>query len=157
MRTELNGEFGRLERFITRFGNNPRGNDGVNPHVYPVYHNAFSPDILLRVGPSTDAVLQDLDYIAGRLNGMTDDEFASVVNPVGRANTEPLPERNYWQMTNPVWLVWVATRLVWKHKILTGGITILGLLAIDYSLAWHNVLWLKDYIAILFRGGGVSS
>lgn len=94
MRASLTGELGRLERYIRTIGNNPRMTDGVHQQAYSVYHNAFSADILLRVGPSTDAVLQDLDYIAGRLNGMTEDEFNEIMNPEPREREENLRPTN---------------------------------------------------------------
>jgi uncharacterized protein (TIGR02391 family) len=65
----------RLSHFISKFGKNPRMRDGVNPEYYQVYDNAFSTDILIRVGPSIEAVIQDLDHIIGSLEGMRNEEF----------------------------------------------------------------------------------
>ena len=150
MRTELNEDFGRLQRYIQKFSNNPRMNDGVNPVVYAAYPNAFSNDILLRVGRSTDAVLQDLDYIIGQLNGITENEFRNTMNPPQQENNLPQPTRNYWHMTNPIWWLWKIVRLIWKHKVVSLLIALVGLLAIDYSLAWRNALWIRDFVLSFF-------
>lgn len=149
-RATLNTDFGRLQRYIRLFGNNPRMNDGVNPHVYDVYSNAFSADILLRAGPSLDAVLPDLDYIAGRLNGMTEDEFAEATRP--RRREEPAnfnAARDYWRITNPFWIISELGKIIWRHKLVSFIITVIGLFAIDYSLAWRNAVWVRDFISHL--------
>ena len=150
MRAELNAEHGRLEKYIVKFGNNPRMSDGVNPQVYPVYSNAFSSDILLRVGPSTDAVLQDLNYINGKLNGLTESEFAEALQPPKKEVPQATPSTNYWHMTNPFWWVWEFAKLIWKHKLISVIITLLGVLAVDYSLAWRNAIWIKDFLLKIF-------
>lgn len=141
-RRELNVEFGKLEKFISKFGKNPRMSDGVNPSTYSVYSNAFSNDILLRVGPSTDAVIQDLDYLTGRLNGMSETEFQQIANPVIANNKN----RNYWQYTNPIWWIWEAIRFLWSHKIFASLFFILTVLAIDYSLAWENARKVFEFV-----------
>jgi len=150
MRAELNAEHGRLEKYIAKFGNNPRMSDGVNPQVYPVYSNAFSSDILLRVGPSTDAVLQDLNYITGKLNGLTEGELAEALQPPKKEVPQATPSTNYWHMTNPFWWVWEFAKLIWKHKLIFVIITLLGVLAVDYSLAWRNAIWIKDFLLKIF-------
>ena len=146
MRSELNAGYGKLEKFIKKFGNNPRMSDGVNPIVYPVYSNAFSNDILLRVGPSVDAVIQDLDYIEGKLNGMTESEFTGTLQPPKKKSSQTVPGRNYWHLTNPFWWLWEFIKWIWQHKVISITVVIIGLLAMDYSLAWRNLLWLKDFI-----------
>lgn len=150
MRSGLNAEHGRLEKYITKFGNNPRMNDGVNPYIYPVYSNAFSDDVLIRVGPSTDAVLQDLNYLTGKLNGLTEDEFAEALRPPEQENPQTAPSKNYWHMTNPFWWLWKFIKLIWQHKLISTTITAVGLLTIDYSLAWRNGIWIKNFILSLF-------
>lgn len=150
MRAELNAEHGRLEKYLAKFGNNPRMSDGVNPQIYPVYSNAFSSDILLRVGPSTDAVLQDLNYIIGKLNGLTEEEFKEALQPPKKETPQPPPSTNYWHMTNPFWWIWEFAKLIWKHKLISVIITLLGVLAVDYSLAWRNAIWLKDFLLKIF-------
>jgi len=149
MRSELNGEYGRIEKYIKKFGNNPRMSDGVNPVIYPVYNNAFSNDVLIRVGESTDAVLQDLDYIIGKLNGMAEDEFREIMQPPKQA-VSVVPGINYWHMTNPAWWLWKFTKWIWQHKLISVIITLIGILAIDYSLAWRNAIWFKDFLLRIF-------
>jgi len=151
MRSELNAEHGRLEKYITKFGNNPRMSDGVNPHIYPVYSNAFSDDVLIRVGRSTDAVLQDLNYLTGKLNGLTEDEFIEALRPPKQENPQTTPSKNYWHMTNPFWWLWEFAKWIWQHKFISAIITVVGLLAVDYSLAWRNGIWIKDFVLGFFR------
>ncbi len=124
--------------------------DGVNSYIYPVYPNAFSNDVLIRVGRSTDAVLQDLDYILGKLNGMTEDEFHKTLNPPQQENDLSQPKPNYWHLTNPIWWLWEIVKFTWKHKIVSAAVLILGLLATDYSLAWRNAILVKDFFCRFF-------
>lgn len=150
MRSDLNAEHGRLEKYIIKFGNDPKMRDGVNPHIYPVYNNAFSNDILPRVGPSIDLVLQDLNYITGKLNGITEDEFIEALQPPRRENPQSAPSKNYWHLTNPLWWLWIFAKWIWQHKLISAMFTIVGILAIDYSLAWKNAVWIKSFILGLF-------
>jgi len=78
-------EYASLEKYLDKLGKKPRRRDGVNPEYYPVYLNAFSTDTLLRVGPSLEAVEQDLDYVLGKLEGMSEEEAINSVkdSPVG--------------------------------------------------------------------------
>ncbi len=79
-RSDLVRTRARLAKYISKLGKNPRMRDGVNPEYYPTYDNAFSTDTLLRVGPSVESVLQDLDHILGTLDAMTDEEFGNLIN-----------------------------------------------------------------------------
>lgn len=74
MQTMLTRRYAKLAKYVIRFGKNPQINDGVWNVTYSPYDNAFSKDILLRIGPSTDAVISDLDFIIGTLEGMDPDE-----------------------------------------------------------------------------------
>lgn len=150
MRSELNAEHGRLEKYIAKFGNNPRMRDGVNPYIYPIYNNAFSDDVLIRVGRSTDGVLQDLNYITGKLNGLTESEFAEALQPPKKEVSQATPSTNYWHITNPFWWIWKFAKLIWKHKLISIIITLFGVLAIDYSLAWQNAIRVKDFLLKIF-------
>ncbi len=78
-RTALVRKYASLEKYLDKLGKRPRMRDGVNPEYYPVYHNAFSTDILLRVGPSLGAVEQDLDYVLGKLDSMSEEEVAGLL------------------------------------------------------------------------------
>ncbi|MDO8512677.1 MAG: hypothetical protein Q7S57_05350 [bacterium] len=151
MRSELNMDYGMLELYLKKFGNNPQMRDGVHPEYYFAYPNAFSSDVLVRVGPSVDAVLQDLDYLLGRLNAIKEDEFSEVLRLSKREKSQSPSNKNYWQLTNPVWLLWLFTKWIWQHKLISTIFTILGLLAIDYSLAWRNAVWTKNFILGLFH------
>jgi hypothetical protein len=87
-RSELIRIYAHLEKYIILFGNNPRMSDGVWVVTYPVYTNAFSADILQRIGPSLNAVIQDQDYILGRLDSMTNKDFKNMLNPDTKASHE---------------------------------------------------------------------
>lgn len=63
-------KYAKLEPYIKKLGKNPKMCDGVWKIWYSPYDNAFSSDILLRVGPSIDAVIDDLDLIIGKLENM---------------------------------------------------------------------------------------
>lgn len=152
-RTLLNSEYGKLEKFLKHFGNYPSMRDGVNAVSYPAYSNAFSGDILQRVGPSIRAVLQDLDIISGKLSNLTEEELEQAMTP-RQAKAEHLTDTksgtNLWKTTNPVWLVWKFLCWSWQHKLLGVLALAVGLLAIDYSLAWKNFIWLKNFLSTLF-------
>lgn len=79
MRRALVRKYASLEKYLDKLGKRPKMRDGVNPEYYPVYHNAFSTDILLRVGPSLEAVEQDLDYVLGKLESMPEDEVDDLI------------------------------------------------------------------------------
>jgi hypothetical protein len=53
---------------------------------------------------------------------------------------------NYWNVINPFWLLWKMLLFIWHHKLITAAIAIIGLLGIDYSLAWKNTLWLMNAV-----------
>ncbi len=67
LRSKLNQSYAGLEKYIKLFGKNPKLTDEVWMVAFLVYETAFSADILQRVGPSLNAVSQDLDYIIGKL------------------------------------------------------------------------------------------
>lgn len=153
LKSELNAEYGKLEDFIMKYGNNPKVRNGVNPEYYYVYSNAFSNDILLRVGPSVEAVIQDLDYIIGKLSSVTEKDFKKQlelmqghdkhINSVSETN-------KLWRVTNPLWLLWILVTFAWKHKLISLLIVFLGLIAIDYSLAGKNIIWIRNFIMGIF-------
>jgi hypothetical protein len=148
MRSTLNAYYGRIELYIKKFGNNPKMRDRIHPEYYFAYPNAFSNDVLIRVGHSVDAVLQDLDYILGKLTGMTEDEFnQALLPPKPVLDTPQLPNKNYWQLTNPFCWLWLSVKWIRQHKIISVIVTLIGLLAIDYSLAWQNIVWIKNFVS----------
>lgn len=60
---------------------------------------------------------------------------------------------NAWNYVNPFWLIWQLLlfllkilKYAWGHKIISILIIIITLLAIDYSLAWKNLLTLLSWI-----------
>jgi hypothetical protein len=73
-RAGLNIQYGSLSKYIKKIGNYPMRSD-VGGGPYPVYENALSAGILQRVGPCLDVVIQDLEFIIGKLNNMTEIEF----------------------------------------------------------------------------------
>lgn len=149
-RSDLTKAYAKLEKFIKIFGQNPKYHNGVWPVYLDVYGTAFSSDILQRVGPCIDSVLQDLDYIIGKLKNFTEDEFNLAVNPKPQTKKEKSTNSkvNFWQYSNPVWLFWQLGKIIWKHKVISLFVMILGLVAIDYSLAWRNIQWVINH----FRG-----
>ena len=77
-RALLTREYAKLEKNISIIGKNPKMNDGVWNIWYSPYDNAFANDILPRVWPSIDAVINDLDWIIGRLESMQEVEFETI-------------------------------------------------------------------------------
>lgn len=85
-KSKLSRTFAGLEKYIVKFGNNPKTNDGVWNVMYSPYNNAFTSDVLVRVGPSIDMVIDDLNIVLGRLESVTDEEFE---NKVSNKNIKP--------------------------------------------------------------------
>lgn len=56
----------------------------------------------------------------------------------------------YWNIVNPFWIIWKLFLFAWHHKVITAAIVIVGLLGIDYSLAWRNTLWIFNAILRFF-------
>ncbi len=59
---------------------------------------------------------------------------------------------NYWNFVNPIWLIWqLILKIImllkhgWKHKIISGIIILLTLLATDYAMAWRNLQWFVNF------------
>ncbi len=60
---------------------------------------------------------------------------------------------NTWNYVNPLWLAWQlllflfkVLKFAWRHKVISTLIIIITLLALDYSLAWKNLLTLLSWI-----------
>lgn len=66
-------EYAKLDEHIKLLGNNPKISDGVWNIWYSPYSNAFTTDLLIRVGRSLDAVISDLDWIIGKLEANTEE------------------------------------------------------------------------------------
>lgn len=146
MRASLNRTYATLERYIKSLGKNPAMSDGVWNVIYPAYDNAFSPDTLVRVIPSLDRVLQDLDYIIGRLSVMMEEEFQKVIMPPEeKQETLYKTTTNYWNYVNPFWLIWRLIVLMWKHKIISGIISVIILIITGLIIAYltHKFGWNK--------------
>jgi hypothetical protein len=79
-RSALTREFGFIEAIVRRLGKNPYRSD-VGGGPYPVYDVALSTDVLQRRGPCIDAALQDMEFILGKLDSMSVDEFERVSSP----------------------------------------------------------------------------
>lgn len=69
---------------------------------------------------------------------------------------------NKWNYVNPIWLLWnmfalilslsgKLIHLILQHKLVSGVITILGLLTIDYVLACHNISLIWNLLKDLFN------
>lgn len=141
-RSILNRKHAGLQKYIQKFGRNPRMNDGVWNHVYSCYSNAFSADILQRVGPSIDGVLQDLDYILGTLITINEKEFQKMLeNQQKKMEAAQPTKKNHWNFVNPFWLSWEFLKLLWKHKIIAGIATLgIGLATayLTHIFGWNN-------------------
>ncbi|OGZ84676.1 MAG: hypothetical protein A2401_01350 [Candidatus Staskawiczbacteria bacterium RIFOXYC1_FULL_38_18] len=61
-----------------------------------------------------------------------------------------LSTSNYWNLVNPLWLVWQLLKwfynLIKKHKLISGLIVFMGLIATDYSMAWQNLKTIWRFI-----------
>lgn len=90
-RSQLNRMYGQLEAYIIKLGKNPKMNDGVWNIIYSPYSNAFTNDILLRVGPSVDAIINDLDYIFGRLDSMSEEDFSELFISEEKESVKEVP------------------------------------------------------------------
>lgn len=138
-RSVLNREHAGLHRYIRKFGKNPHMNDGVWNLVYSCYDNAFSADILQRVGPSLDGVMQDLDYILGTLTLIDEAEFQKTLeNKPKKIETHQQIKKDYWNFVNPFWLIWKFLELLWDHKIISGTVTALITAYLIYKFGWNN-------------------
>lgn len=80
MRGSLNRKYGGLSRYIKKLGNYPMRSD-IGGGPYPAYETALSNDILQRRGPCIDAAIQDLEYIIGRLEDISENELNSIFMP----------------------------------------------------------------------------
>jgi hypothetical protein len=74
-KAKLNKEYGLLEKYIKKLGRNFSMRDGVYSEQYDIYDNALSNDTLLRRGRSIDEVINDLNYIMGKLERITQKEL----------------------------------------------------------------------------------
>jgi len=92
-RSDLNRKYGSLERYIKKFGNYPMRSD-VGGGPYPVYEVGLSTDILQRRGPCIDATIQDLEFILGRLENMTNENFEEKRNPKEITNNKMSPSNS---------------------------------------------------------------
>ena len=148
-RAQLTQTYARLEEPIKKIGNRPRLSDGVNRGLYSPYINAFTADVLQRVGKSIDAVIDDLNYISGKLSAKEDADIQKMLHPTEAADSKPVhshatdreskPEpngtgsrNNKWNYVNPVWLIWQVLRLMWRFKIISFVLTIIGGLVVAY-------------------------
>ncbi len=138
-KSKLVRTFASLEKYIFKFGNNPKMNDGVWNVLYSPYSMAFSSDILLRVGPAIDGVIDDLDIVLGRLESSTDVDFEEKINPLQK---ELIVKDNRWNYCNPFWLIWKLFKLIWKHKIISGIflfiVVPLIVAYIQHKLGWNQ-------------------
>lgn len=125
MRSNLNRNYGILSKYIKRIGNYPMRSD-VGGGPYPVYEIGLSADILQRRGPCIDAAVQDLEYILGRLEDLSEEEFDSIMIPRQQEEKVSNPHREYLKMVvNGIW------RLIKDHILASviAGVIIAAILA----------------------------
>ncbi len=87
-KSELNSIYGGLENYIKKLGKNPKINDGVWNIWFSPYDNAFTSDTLVRIGPSIEATLGDLDYILGKIKSMTKEDWSDLFEQKVTTKTE---------------------------------------------------------------------
>ena len=133
MRSDLNRKLGALSKYIKKLGHNPYSSD-IGGGPYPVYETALSNDILQRRGPCIDMALQDLDYIIGRLENMSEEEFNDIFSPRKHTEVEKIVEnvdgketvtnthKQYWSFVASGLWGWIK-----DNKIISGIIvTVIG-------------------------------
>lgn len=52
--------------------------------------------------------------------------------------------RNF--LNKVILLIWEIKKITWRNKIISALITIIGLLALDYSMAWKNLNYIINLI-----------
>ncbi|MBU2524903.1 hypothetical protein KKG71_06950 [Patescibacteria group bacterium] len=146
-RSQLNRRYGALEKYLKKLGKNPWMSDGVNPERYPVYANAFSNDVYIRVGRSLDMVLQDLDYVLGRLDNMNEEDFKCLFT---KTNKKILSKKAVLlKYTNPFWLIYIIAKCILRYKYIVLIVTIITLVGVDYTMAWKNVSWCLNKLVVI--------
>jgi hypothetical protein len=133
-RAALTATYAALEAYINEFGNRPRMSDGVWNVVYSPYANAFTADVLSRVHPSIDGVLDDLNVVKGRIQASTDREFKRRLSRVRKAVD--------WRNLANFQLTWRESLLIWRRKWLSGAVSLVLLpllvLFLAHALGWTN-------------------
>lgn len=76
-RSNLNIMYGKLSKYIKKLGNYPYLSD-IGGGPYPAYEVGLSADIIQRRGPCLEAIMQDLEYILGKLDEMSKEEFSRI-------------------------------------------------------------------------------
>ena len=90
LRSELNSKYGFLENYIRKLGRNSR-----NQYGQPAYGTAFANEMgmILRVGPALDAVIQDLDYIKGKIASITEEDFNNMFSTKKQLSEAAMEEK----------------------------------------------------------------
>lgn len=111
MRSDLNRNYGILSKYIKKLGNYPMRSD-VGGGPYPVYEIGLSADILQRRGPCIDGAIQDLEYILGRLEDLSEEEFDSIMTPRQHEQETSNSHKQYWKMlVSSVWR-WIKDNIL---------------------------------------------
>lgn len=111
--------------------------NGVWNVSYSPYANAFTKDVLPRIGKSTDLIIGDLDYIIGKLEVMSEKELNNLFidkNSKGKNldNAKSL-HKEYWRMIYKNIINWVT-----ENKIISG--IIIAVVAGVIILFLQNIL-----------------
>ncbi|MFA7309173.1 MAG: hypothetical protein WC045_03900 [Patescibacteria group bacterium] len=145
-KADLSRSFAFLEEYIIKFGNNPRMSDGVWNVTYSPYSNAFSTDTLVRVAPSLDRVVDDLNIVLGRIEATTDSEFAEKMNPLpqnssGESDSKEVtindiekPHKEYWNMVFASLMGWARSHV---STVIAGVIITLIAGFLLFKLGWN--------------------
>lgn len=78
------------------------------------------------------------------------DEYHTLDKKVGKERPDESRTYKWVHYTNPFWLLLTSVKLLWKHKIISLLVAIISFLAIDFALAWRNILWLVVFIKDFF-------
>jgi hypothetical protein len=122
-RSNLNREYGSLQQYIKQLGNYPLRTD-IGGGPYPVYEVGLSTDILQRRGPCIDTAIQDLEYILGRLDSISEEDFDSAIN---RREYDEISRKHKLKMHGGSILVWARDHIV---------ATVLAGIILAVILAW---------------------
>lgn len=141
MRSDLIMVYARLEKYIEKIGNNPKMNDGVWNIWYSPYSNAFTKDVLPRIGKSADLIITDLDYIIGKLSAMSNEAFDGLFIEKTERNNSDIsenPHKEYWGTLSRRFLIF-AWRLVKNltFQIIVGVFVVLIGGYFLFKLGWN--------------------
>ncbi|MCL4400098.1 hypothetical protein M1506_02350 [Patescibacteria group bacterium] len=133
-RYQLNRAYGKLEKYINKIG----GGIGLT------YLTAFDDGQLGTIESAVSSVLQNLDRIIGRLDGMSDKEFENLLADISQSKEDATqgkiaikdiknPHRAYWKFVFGDIRKWIN-----KNKIVSTVIAGLAIAYLVYLFGWNK-------------------